>query len=113
MCIGWLGGLVVLFINLYLFKLYCVGYVLFNRLENGGLVSFGGYVMSFKFGFYKYVLVLDFKSFYFLIICIFKIDFLGLVEGFKYFDDVILGFKGVVFYCENYFLFDIISSLWK
>lgn len=45
--IGRLGGFVVVFLNVYLFKFYCKGYVSGVCLENGGFVSFGGYVMMF------------------------------------------------------------------
>lgn len=79
--VDWYGGLVVVFGYFYFLWMYCVGYVVFNFGEVLLYVSFGGYVMDLWSGFYDLVLVLDYKSLYLLIICIFLIDFVGLVEG--------------------------------
>lgn len=75
------GGLVVVFIYLYMLLMYCVGFVVLNFGEKCLEVSFGGFVMDLWLGFYELVLVFDYKSLYLLIICIFLIDLVGLVEG--------------------------------
>lgn len=75
------GGSVAVFGYFYFSRMYRVGYVAFNFGEVSSYVSFGGYVMDLRLGFYDLVLVLDYKSLYSSIIRIFLIDFVGLVEG--------------------------------
>lgn len=106
------GGSVAAFTNLYLPKLHRAGYISPNLPPDGGLASPGGYVMSSKPGFYKNVLVLDFKSLYPSIIRTFKIDPMGLVEGLKS-ENPIPGFKGALFSRDKHFLPEIIQQLWK
>jgi DNA polymerase-2 len=108
-----MGGSVAAFINLYLPKLHRAGYIAPNRPKDGGLASPGGYVMNSKPGLYQHVLVLDFKSLYPSIMRTFKIDPLGLVEGLKYPDDAIEGYRGAKFSRDKHFLPDIITSLWQ
>lgn len=94
--------------------MYCVGYVVFNFGEVLLYVSSGGYVMDLWSGFYDLVLVLDYKSLYLLIICIFLIDFVGLVEGMVQFDleYSIEGFFDVWFLWEKYCLLEIVINIW-
>jgi DNA polymerase-2 len=107
------GGSVAAFTNLYLPKLHRAGYIAPNLPPDGGLASPGGYVMNSLPGFYKNVLVLDFKSLYPSIIRTFKIDPMGLIEGLKHPDNAIPGFKGGWFDRDKHFLPDIITSLWQ
>ncbi len=107
------GGSVAAFTNLYLPKLHRAGYIAPNLPPDGGLASPGGYVMNSKPGFYKNVLVLDFKSLYPSIIRTFKIDPMGLVEGLKHPESAIPGFKGAFFSRDKHFLPDIITELWQ
>lgn len=107
------GGSVAAFTNLYLPKLHRAGYIAPNLPPDGGLASPGGYVMSSKPGFYKNVLVLDFKSLYPSIIRTFKIDPMGLIEGLKDPESAIPGFKGAWFSRDKHFLPDIITELWQ
>ncbi|MCW9018012.1 MAG: DNA polymerase II, partial [Kangiellaceae bacterium] len=106
------GGSVASFTNLYLPQLHRKGYISPNLPLGGGLASPGGYVMDSKPGFYRNVLVLDFKSLYPSIIRTFKIDPLGLIEGLKDPDNSVEGYKGAVFHREINLLPDIIKSLW-
>ncbi|MEP0354701.1 DNA polymerase II [Paraglaciecola sp.] len=108
-----MGGSVAAFVNLYLPKLHRAGYIAPNRPVDGGLASPGGYVMNSKPGLYEHVLVLDFKSLYPSIIRTFKIDPLGLVEGLKFPNDAIEGYRGGKFSRESHFLPGIIESLWR
>lgn len=110
-----IGGLVVVFMYLYLLCMYWFGYVVLNFGDVMGQNSFGGFVMDLCFGLYDLVFVFDYKSFYLLIICMFLIDLVGLIEGFVYFVDEILvfGFFGVCFLCIVYCLFDIVWCVWE
>ncbi|MCI2284500.1 DNA polymerase II [Colwellia sp. MSW7] len=124
-----IGGSVAAFTNLYLPKLHRSGYVAPNMGDGvSDLVSPGGYVMDSIPGLYDNVLVLDFKSLYPSIIRTFKIDPMGLVEGFlereqqaekaemlvnKQDKKVIKGFDGAYFSRTKHFLPDIITSLWS
>ncbi|GAA3918146.1 DNA polymerase II [Litoribacillus peritrichatus] len=107
-----IGGSVAAFTNLYLPKLHRAGYISPNLPPDGGLASPGGYVMNSLPGFYKNVLVLDFKSLYPSIIRTFKIDPMGLIEGLKDPDNAIPGFKGAMFSRHHHFLPNIIEELW-
>ncbi|MCL1065382.1 DNA polymerase II [Shewanella olleyana] len=78
---GRVGASVAAFNNLYLPHLHRSGYVAPARAASNGLESPGGYVMDSIPGFYKDVLVLDFKSLYPSIIRTFLIDPKGLVEA--------------------------------
>ncbi|NRB43138.1 MAG: DNA polymerase II, partial [Pseudomonadales bacterium] len=108
-----MGGSVAAFTNLYLPQLHRAAYIAPNLPKDGGLASPGGYVMSSKPGLYKNVLVLDFKSLYPAIICTFKVDPMGLIEGLKNPDTAIEGFKDALFSREQHFLPDIIEDLWS
>ncbi|WP_281646187.1 DNA polymerase II [Parendozoicomonas sp. Alg238-R29] len=107
------GGSVAAFTNLYLPRLHRAGYIAPNLPEGGGLASPGGYVMDSVPGLYDNVLVLDFKSLYPSIIRTFKIDPLGLVKGLLEPQKAIPGFRGGMFSRDQYFLPDIIASLWS
>ncbi|MEZ9139809.1 MULTISPECIES: DNA polymerase II [unclassified Shewanella] len=78
---GRVGASVAAFNNLYLPHLHRSGYVAPARATSHGLESPGGYVMDSIPGFYKDVLVLDFKSLYPSIIRTFLIDPKGLIEA--------------------------------
>ncbi len=106
------GGSVAAFTNLYLPKLHRGGYIAPNLPSDGGLASPGGYVMDSRPGLYRNVLVLDFKSLYPSIIRTFKIDPMGLVEGLRYPEDAIEGFRGAKFHRSRHYLPDIITDLW-
>ena len=107
-----MGGSVAAFRHLYLPQLHRASYISPNLPKGGGLASPGGYVMSSKPGLYKNVLVLDFKSLYPALICTFKIDPMGLIEGLKDPENAIPGFKDALFSRDKHFLPDIIQGLW-
>ena len=93
-----MGGSVASFVNLYLPLLHRSGYVAPNLGDHGlSFDSPGGYVMSSKPGFYKNVLVLDFKSLYPSIMRTFCIDPLGLIEGLLNPKDAIPGYNNALF----------------
>ena len=93
-----MGGSVASFVNLYLPLLHRSGYVAPNLGDHGlSFDSPGGYVMSSKPGFYKNVLVLDFKSLYPSIMRTFCIDPLGLIEGLLNPKDAISGYNNALF----------------
>ena len=107
------GGSVAAFTNLYLPRLHRGGYIAPNLPDAGGLGSPGGYVMDSRPGLYHNVLVLDFKSLYPSIIRTFKIDPMGMIEGFFNPQDSIEGFRGAKFDREKHFLPQIITDLWQ
>jgi DNA polymerase-2 len=78
---GRVGASIAAFYHLYLPHLHRSGFVAPAFPASEGLESPGGYVMSSIPGYYKDVLVLDFKSLYPSIIRTFLIDPKGLVEG--------------------------------
>jgi DNA polymerase-2 len=78
---GRVGASIAAFYHLYLPHLHRSGFVAPAQPASQGLESPGGYVMSSIPGYYKDVLVLDFKSLYPSIIRTFLIDPKGLVEG--------------------------------
>ncbi|WP_254693709.1 DNA polymerase II [Shewanella sp. MEBiC00475] len=78
---GRVGASIAAFYHLYLPHLHRSGFVAPAHPASHGLESPGGYVMSSIPGYYKDVLVLDFKSLYPSIIRTFLIDPKGLVEG--------------------------------
>jgi DNA polymerase-2 len=78
---GRVGASIAAFYHLYLPHLHRSGFVAPAFSASEGLESPGGYVMSSIPGYYKDVLVLDFKSLYPSIIRTFLIDPKGLVEG--------------------------------
>ncbi|UAL42382.1 DNA polymerase II [Shewanella inventionis] len=80
---GRVGASIAAFYHLYLPHLHRSGFVAPAQPASHGLESPGGYVMSSIPGYYKNVLVLDFKSLYPSIIRTFLIDPKGLVEGLK------------------------------
>jgi len=78
---GRVGASIAAFNHLYLPHLHRSGFVAPAHPASQGLESPGGYVMSSIPGYYKDILVLDFKSLYPSIIRTFLIDPKGLVEG--------------------------------
>ncbi|MGX9461710.1 DNA polymerase II [Shewanella sp. A14] len=78
---GRVGASIAAFYHLYLPHLHRSGFVAPAHPASQGLESPGGYVMSSIPGYYKDVLVLDFKSLYPSIIRTFLIDPKGLIEG--------------------------------
>jgi len=129
------GGSVMAFEHQYLPRLHRLGYVAPNIPKNPvGVGSPGGYVMNSEPGFYKNVLVLDFKSLYPSIIRTFEIDPYGLAEGdallqsiedsmkpsdqslnVKNYDVTKLskGFNGAFFKRQNTILPALIANLWE
>lgn len=109
------GGLVVVFMYLYLLYMYCKGYVVFNFGDVEVLVSLGGFVMDLCVGLYDLVIVLDYKSLYFSIICSFLIDLVGLVDGIlnELESEIVFGYNGVCFLCCSYSLLVIIEQIWQ
>jgi DNA polymerase-2 len=78
---GRVGASIAAFYHLYLPHLHRSGFVAPAHPASQGLESPGGYVMSSIPGYYKDILVLDFKSLYPSIIRTFLIDPKGLAEG--------------------------------
>ena len=107
------GGSIAAFVNLYLPRLHRNNYVSPNPDEALIRSSPGGYVMNSKPGFYKNIILLDFKSLYPSIIRTFKIDPLGLIEGLKSTEEAIAGFRGGYFSRDKHILPHIITKLWQ
>ncbi|GIU02386.1 DNA polymerase II [Shewanella sp. KT0246] len=109
---GRVGASVAAFNNLYLPHLHRSGYVAPARAASKGLESPGGYVMDSIPGFYKDVLVLDFKSLYPSIIRTFLIDPKGLVEAEHQTKELTVpGFLEAQFSRENPILPQLIAKL--
>ncbi|MEZ9236389.1 DNA polymerase II [Shewanella sp. 10N.286.52.A9] len=109
---GRVGASVAAFNNLYLPHLHRSGFVAPARAASNGLESPGGYVMDSIPGFYKDVLVLDFKSLYPSIIRTFLIDPKSLVEAkFNPLEDDVDGFLEAKFNRHNAILPGLIASL--
>ncbi|QIR16141.1 DNA polymerase II [Shewanella aestuarii] len=117
---GRVGASIAAFYHLYLPHLHRSGYVAPKMPTSQGLESPGGYVMDSIPGYYKNVLVLDFKSLYPSIIRTFLIDPKGLVEGLKNGESVdsqqvsetcVAGFLGANFSRDNPILPKLIASL--
>ncbi|WP_153915494.1 DNA polymerase II [Shewanella sp. TC10] len=109
---GRVGASVAAFNNLYLPHLHRSGYVAPARAASNGLESPGGYVMDSIPGFYKDVLVLDFKSLYPSIIRTFLIDPKGLVEAKHQTEDATVpGFLEARFSRDNPILPSLIAKL--
>jgi DNA polymerase-2 len=128
------GGSVAAFDNRYLPRLHRSGFVAPALVENPvGVGSPGGYVMDSIPGFYRHVLVLDFKSLYPSIMRTFHIDPLARVTG-QFHEQafgqkrepqwdreeteevdrelLVPGFNGAVFLKDKALLPDIIGELW-
>ncbi|WP_394132871.1 DNA polymerase II [Shewanella maritima] len=112
--LGRVGASVAAFNHLYLPHLHRSGYVAPAFPASKGLESPGGYVMDSIPGYYKNVLVLDFKSLYPSIIRTFLIDPKGLIEG-ELLDNMpekqISGFLGAKFSREGAILPKLIAEL--
>ncbi|MFS1422326.1 DNA polymerase II [Shewanella sp. 10N.286.48.B5] len=109
---GRVGASVAAFNNLYLPHLHRSGFVAPAHPASDGLESPGGYVMDSIPGFYKDVLVLDFKSLYPSIIRTFLIDPKGLVVGEQQPDEVTVpGFLNARFSRDNPILPELIATL--
>lgn len=109
---GRVGASIAAFNHLYLPHLHRQGFVAPSVATSQGIESPGGYVMDSKPGFYKDVLVLDFKSLYPSIIRTFLIDPKGLVTGLKEAEDkTVAGFLGARFSRETPILPELIASL--
>ncbi|MBB1316709.1 DNA polymerase II [Shewanella sp. SR43-4] len=113
---GRVGASIAAFYHLYLPHLHRSGFVAPAHPASNGLESPGGYVMSSIPGYYKDVLVLDFKSLYPSIIRTFLIDPKGLVEG-MYINDVtgdtntVAGYLGAHFSRNSPILPALVASL--
>ncbi|MDO6774848.1 DNA polymerase II [Shewanella sp. 3_MG-2023] len=109
---GRVGASVAAFNNLYLPHLHRSGFVAPAHPASDGLESPGGYVMDSIPGFYKDVLVLDFKSLYPSIIRTFLIDPKGLVVGEQESNDVTVpGFLNARFSRDKPILPELIATL--
>ncbi|SFC29923.1 DNA polymerase II [Pseudoalteromonas denitrificans] len=113
-----MGGSVAAFVNLYLPLLHRSGYVAPNLGDSPvNFDSPGGYVMNSTPGFYKNVIVLDFKSLYPSIIRTFLIDPMGLIEGLKEElqdpESVVDGFHDARFSRYKHHLPKLIAQLWR
>lgn len=109
--LGRYGGSVAAFSHLYIPRLHQAGYVAPNLPVGAIATSPGGYVMNSRPGFYRNVLVLDFKSLYPSIIRTFHIDPLALVKGLQE-EDAIPGFVGGQFSRHHAILPGLIDHLW-
>ncbi|WP_144206516.1 DNA polymerase II [Shewanella donghaensis] len=109
---GRVGASVAAFNNLYLPHLHRSGFVAPGHPASDGLESPGGYVMDSIPGFYKDVLVLDFKSLYPSIIRTFLIDPKGLVVAQNEpAEKTVPGFLNATFSRESPILPQLIASL--
>ncbi|MGZ9897809.1 DNA polymerase II [Shewanella gaetbuli] len=115
---GRVGASVAAFYHLYLPHLHRSGFVAPHMPASDGLESPGGYVMDSIPGYYKNVLVLDFKSLYPSIIRTFLIDPKGLVEGLKLAEtsgnnnpELVEGFLGAQFHRQEPILPKLIARL--
>ncbi|MFT2111472.1 DNA polymerase II [Marinomonas sp. 2405UD68-3] len=102
------GGSVASFENLYLPRLHKSGFVAPSWTEDDFKSSPGGFVMSSFPGFYKNVLVFDFKSLYPSIIRTFKIDPLARISKQQ---PKIDGFLGAQFSANQAILPNLIDEL--
>ncbi|GAB6040281.1 DNA polymerase II [Endothiovibrio diazotrophicus] len=110
LALGRQGGSVAAFDHLYLPRLHRAGRVGFDvGARRFDTASPGGYVMDSRPGFYRNVLVLDFKSLYPSIIRTFRIDPLGLADPGE---APIPGFLGATFSRERSILPELIAELW-
>lgn len=112
------GGSVAAFGNLYIPRLHQRGYVAPKLGRIQGAPSPGGYVMDSCPGFYRHVLVLDFKSLYPSIIRTFLIDPLGLVLGLQqpaelHGKSTVPGMLGAQFLRDDPILPSLIARLWQ
>ncbi|ABE55708.1 DNA damage-inducible DNA polymerase II [Shewanella denitrificans OS217] len=109
---GRVGASIAAFNHLYLPHLHRHGFVAPSIASSQGIESPGGYVMDSVPGFYKDVLVLDFKSLYPSIIRTFLIDPKGLVTGMQERpEQTVPGFLGASFSRESPILPTLIASL--
>jgi DNA polymerase II len=109
---GRVGASIAAFNHLYLPHLHRHGFVAPSVAASQGIESPGGYVMDSVPGFYKDVLVLDFKSLYPSIIRTFLIDPKGLVTGMQELpEQTVPGFLGASFSRESPILPTLIASL--
>jgi len=105
------GGSVAAFDQLYLPRLHRAGYVAPSLGSSDFQESSpGGYVMESKPGFYRNVLVLDFKSLYPSIIRTFLVDPLGLALGDT---QGVEGFEGAWFARNGHILPEMIRKMWS
>ncbi len=109
---GRVGASIAAFNHLYLPHLHRHGFVAPSVAASQGIESPGGYVMDSVPGFYKDVLVLDFKSLYPSIIRTFLIDPKGLITGMQELPEhTVAGFLGARFSRESPILPTLIASL--
>ncbi|WP_373293718.1 DNA polymerase II [Shewanella saliphila] len=113
---GRVGASIAAFCHLYLPHLHRGGFVAPAHPASQGLESPGGYVMSSIPGYYKDVLVLDFKSLYPSIIRTFLIDPKGLVEGLQFAKQgkltaTVPGYLGANFARDNAILPNLVAKL--
>ena len=113
---GRVGASIAAFYHLYLPHLHRHGFVAPALPASQGLESPGGYVMSSIPGYYKDVLVLDFKSLYPSIIRTFLIDPKGLIEGLSMtkqgnIDSTVPGYLGAQFARDNAILPSLVADL--
>ncbi|WP_372940743.1 DNA polymerase II [Shewanella sp.] len=113
---GRVGASIAAFYHLYLPHLHRGGFVAPAYPASQGLESPGGYVMSSIPGYYKDILVLDFKSLYPSIIRTFLIDPKGLIQGLQLaeqgkFTATVAGYLGAHFARENAILPNLVAKL--
>ncbi|MEH6648492.1 MAG: DNA polymerase II [Motiliproteus sp.] len=110
-----IGGSAAAFDNLYLPRLHRAGRVAPPYASGeGGLSSPGGYVMESRPGFYRDVLVLDFKSLYPSLIRSFLVDPLGLFVGLdEETSATVEGFNGARFDRQQHILPGLLATLWQ
>lgn len=110
-----IGGSAAAFDNLYLPRLHRAGRVAPPYASGeGGLSSPGGYVMESRPGFYRDVLVLDFKSLYPSLIRSFLVDPLGLFVGMAEDESrTVDGFNAARFDRQQHILPGLIATLWQ